>query len=153
MAATSLLLVRDALQELFGGELAAVGVPLLWGAPVDAEDLSELRTVWWENEVEATVAPYTTQGLVETYEMSLLVQCLPEDGDVTARDAAEKALELIELLYEATRDNRRPVDTSGGWDVVIDWAGHQLVTGRTERPSGFGASWIARIGVEATRCS
>ena len=153
MAATSLLVVRDALQELFGGELAAVGVPLLWGAPVDAEDLSELRTVWWENEVEATVAPYTMQGLVETYEMSLLVQCLPEDGDVTARDAAEKALELIDVLYETTRDNRRPVDTSGGWDVVIDWAGHQLVTGRTERPAGFGASWIARIGVEATRCS
>ena len=153
MAATSLLVVRDALQELFGGELAAIGVPLLWGAPVDAEDLSELRTVWWENEVEATVAPYTMQGLVETYEMSLLVQCLPEDGDVTARDAAEKALELIDVLYETTRDNRRPVDTSGGWDVVIDWAGHQLVTGRTERPAGFGASWIARIGVGATRCS
>ncbi len=153
MAATSLLLVRDALQELFGGELAAVGVPLLWGAPVDAEDVSELRTVWWENEVEATVAAYTMQGLAESYEMSLLVQCLPEDGDVSARDAAVSALELIDLLYEATRDNPRPVDMSGGWDVVIDWAGHQLVTGRTERPAGFGASWIARIGVEATRCS
>lgn len=153
MAATSLLVVRDALQELFGGELAAIGVPLLWGAPVDAEDLSELRTVWWENEVEADVAAYTMQGLAESYEMSLLVQCLPEDGDVSARDAAVSALELIDLLYEATRDNPRPVDTSGGWDVVIRWAGHQLTTGRAERPAGFGASWIARIGVEATRCS
>jgi hypothetical protein len=126
MAATSLFLVREALHDLYGAALANVGVELLPAVPTEAEDVSERVLAWWSNEVDVTAQPYTMpNGLVENYQQLLVIKVLPADSDVTATDAQAEATQLLDLVYDTARANRRPL-TAQDWDAVVEWGRLQM---------------------------
>jgi hypothetical protein len=153
MAATSLFLVREALHDLYGAALANVGVELLPAVPTEAEDVSERVLAWWSNEVDVTAQPYTMpNGLVENYQQLLVIKVLPADGDVTATDAQAEATQLLDLVYDTARANRRPLSNQD-WDAVVEWGGFVHLAARLEQPAGFAAGFEVRLNVEATRCS
>jgi len=154
MGATSLLEVRDALHELVSAALAAEGVDVLWNPPTEAEELSELTAAFWVNSIDVDAEPWTLpSGLRELYVMTLVIKCLPSDGDVTSRDAATAVLALADVVYGVVTSNARPLASTAAWDARITWAGYSFQDLRLEKPSGFAAGVEIRIGVEATRCS
>lgn len=155
MAVTSLFAVRAALHDAIAAQLAGVGVDLLEAPPKDAEELSEREACWWVNETSVSAEPYTMPtGLVETYTLTVTVQTLPADGDVTPADAHAAGLALADLVFTAVRANRRPLNPDvDGWDAVCEWAGFEHAAARLEQPAGYATRFELRISVEATRCS
>ena len=100
MAATSLFLTRDALHGLLFTALGGVGVELLPAPPSEAEDLSLGVACWWSNDVSVSAEPYTLpSGLLEQYTHTLVVQSIPEDGDVSVSAAQAEAMEIVDLVY------------------------------------------------------
>jgi hypothetical protein len=115
--------------------------------------MADRRVAWWSNEVDVTAQPYTMpNGLVENYQQLLVVKVLPDDGDIGVGDAQADAVELLDLLYDTARANRRPL-SGEEWDAVVEWGGFVHLAARLERPAGFAAGFEVRLNVEATRCS
>mgnify|MGYP000997317321 CR=1 FL=1 len=153
MGATSLFEVRAAFQDLFYAQLSGIGVELLEAVPRTAEDIQG-RQAWWSNEIDVAAEPWTTSGVVERYELALVVTALPEDGDVSVVDAQEAVSEVVDLLFAVVQANRRPLDGTGSeWSAVAQWAGFSHMAQRTNVPPGVAADVAVRIGVEATRCN
>lgn len=155
MAATSLFLTRDALHGLLFTALGGVGVELLPAPPSEAEDLTLGVACWWSNDVSVAAEPYTLpSGLLEQYTHTLVVQSIPEDGDVSVSAAQAEAMEIVDLVYATVRANRRLLDPDVvGWEARCQWAGFEHAAARLEQPAGYATRFELRIQVEATRCS